>query len=90
VFFSFVFQAGQATGHLLPTRGIEGGPGVDPIISQRNRQDHPEGYVKIYDNPNDEPPYTLPLGTVEWTDQRGGEYFFTPSIDALKNKLSEE
>ncbi|CAG7980953.1 unnamed protein product [Penicillium nalgiovense] len=73
-----------------PNTGIEGGPGVDPIISQRNRQDHPEGYVKIYDKPNDKSPYKISLGTVDWTDQRGGEYFFTPSIDALKNKLSEE
>ncbi|OQE96789.1 hypothetical protein PENNAL_c0001G11003 [Penicillium nalgiovense] len=73
-----------------PNTGIEGGPGVDPIISQRNRPDHPEGYVNIYDKPDDESPYKLPLKFVAWTDQRGGEYFFTPSIEALKTKLTEE
>ncbi|KAL4918342.1 hypothetical protein BDW62DRAFT_200967 [Aspergillus aurantiobrunneus] len=73
-----------------PNTGVEGGPGVDPIISQRNRPDHPEGFVSIYDKPNDERPYNLPLKCVSWTDQRGGEYFFTPSIEALKTKLSEE
>ncbi|OQE13620.1 hypothetical protein PENFLA_c045G08704 [Penicillium flavigenum] len=73
-----------------PNTGIEGGPGVDPIISQRNRPDHPEGYVSIYEKPDDKSPYKLPLKFVAWTDQRGGEYFFTPSIEALKTKLSEE
>ncbi|KAL4963397.1 Dyp-type peroxidase [Aspergillus stella-maris] len=73
-----------------PNTGVEGGPGVDPIISQRSHPEHPEGYVSIYDQPTDERPYKLPLSFVSWTDQRGGEYFFTPSISALKTKLSEE
>ncbi|CAG7949027.1 unnamed protein product [Penicillium nalgiovense] len=89
--FLFLFISGWASNRTFaPNTGIEGGPGVDPIISQRNRPDHPEGYVNIYDKPDDESPYKLPLKFVAWTDQRGGEYFFTPSIEALKTKLTEE
>ncbi|KAJ5102311.1 hypothetical protein NUU61_004533 [Penicillium alfredii] len=73
-----------------PNTGIKGGPGIDPIISDRNRPDRSEGYFSIYQKPDDPDPYKLQFQFASWTDQRGGEYFFTPSIEALKTKLSEE
>jgi hypothetical protein len=30
------------------------------------------------------------MGYLPWIDQRGGEYFFTPSIEALRGKLVAE
>lgn len=73
-----------------PNKDIDLGPGVDPIISQRNRPDHPEGHFSIFNKSDDDQPYPLKLGSLPWIDQRGGEYFFTPSIKALKTTLSEE
>lgn len=73
-----------------PNKDIEEGPGVDPFISQRNRPDHAEGHVSIFNKPDDERPHLLKLGYLPWIDQKGGEYFFTPSIPALETTLSEE
>lgn len=84
------FQGWASAKVFPPNKGIDKGPGVDPFISQRNRRDHPEGYVSIYNKPDDEQPDTVQLGFLDWIDQKGGEYFFTPSIEALKNTLSDE
>lgn len=88
--FNFLVTRWASNNVFPPNKGIDKGPGVDPFISQRNRPDHPEGHVSIYNKPDDEQPDTVQLGFLPWIDQRGGEYFFTPSIDALKNTLSDE
>lgn len=62
-------------------------PGQDPIVSQRNRPEHPEPTFGIYDG---DQPNVLKMGYLPWIDQRGGEYFFTPSMEALRGVLVEE
>lgn len=66
-----------------------GSPGVDAFISQRNRSDHKEGWISFFGKPDQEKAYHMDLGYLPWIDQRGGEYFFTPSIEALK-KLAKD
>ncbi|KAJ5940027.1 hypothetical protein N7516_000195 [Penicillium verrucosum] len=62
----------------------EHGPGMDPFINQRQREDHPEGHVCVHDGEDSEKAHRLGLGKDAWVDQRGGEYFFTPSIRGLR------
>ena len=59
----------------------------DPIVSQRNLSQHPEPKFGIYDGDKLK---VLEMGYLPWIDQRGGEYFFTPSIEALRGKLVAE
>lgn len=65
------------------------GPGMDPFINQRLGKKHKKGHISLYGGKKtekeDEPKKTTPLdlGVSHWVDQRGGEYFFTPSIRAL-------
>ncbi|KAJ5265253.1 hypothetical protein N7524_006271 [Penicillium chrysogenum] len=68
-------------------KGWEIVPGQDPIVSQRNLPQHPEPTFGIYDG---DKPNVLKMGYLPWIDQRGGEYFFTPSIEALRGKLVAE
>ncbi|OQE11860.1 hypothetical protein PENFLA_c071G09334 [Penicillium flavigenum] len=68
-------------------QGWEMVPGQDPIVSQRNLSQHPEPTFGIYDG---DKPNVLKMGYLPWIDQRGGEYFFTPSIEALRGKLVAE
>ncbi|KAJ5655332.1 hypothetical protein N7507_007282 [Penicillium longicatenatum] len=75
-----------ASNSVFPTskkRASEHGPGMDPFINQRQRKDHPEGHICLYDGENKDKTHKLDLGTSPWVDQRGGEYFFTPSIRGL-------
>jgi len=66
---------------------MEERPGQDPIVSQRNRPDHPEPMFGIYDG---DEPKELHMGYLPWVDQRGGEYFFTPSMEALRGVFVNE
>ncbi|KAJ5272922.1 hypothetical protein N7478_008047 [Penicillium angulare] len=75
-----------ASNSVFPTskkRAFKDGPGMDPFINQRQRKDHPEGHISLYDGLDKEKTHKLELGTSPWVDQRGGEYFFTPSIRGL-------
>lgn len=77
---------GWASNSVFPTskkRAHQDGPGMDPFINQRQRKDHPWGHISLYDGKDPEKTRKLDLGTSPWVDQRGGEYFFTPSIKAL-------
>ncbi|PIG78972.1 hypothetical protein AARAC_003616 [Aspergillus arachidicola] len=60
------------------------GPGIDPFINQRQHQDWPEHHISLYDGVDSEKTHRLGLGKNAWVDQRGGEYFFTPSIRGLR------
>ncbi|RAK98080.1 uncharacterized protein BO80DRAFT_504238 [Aspergillus ibericus CBS 121593] len=64
------------------------GPGMDPFINQRLRKDHPTGHISLYDGVNPDRTVKLELGLSPWVHQRGGEYFFTPSIKALREQFS--
>lgn len=65
-------------------------PGVDGFISQRNRPDQKEGWISFFEKSDQKDAYHMKLSYLEWIDQRGGEYFFTPSIRALQYKLVED
>ncbi|KAE8422631.1 hypothetical protein BDV36DRAFT_310339 [Aspergillus pseudocaelatus] len=66
------------------------GPGMDPFISQKLRADHPDGYISLHDGGKPGKAVKLPLSPAPWVDQRGGEYFFTPSIRALREQFSAD
>lgn len=68
-------------------KGIDERPGQDPIVSQRNRPDHPEPTFGLWDGTESK---VLQLGYLPWVDQRGGEYFFTPSMAALRGIFVDE
>lgn len=82
---------GWASNKEFPVNKMVGdSPGVDAFISQRNRPDHAEGWISFFGKPDQEKAHHMNLGYLPWIVQRGGEYFFTPSIEALKNKLVED
>lgn len=88
---NFFFLLGWASNKVFASKkGIESNPGVDPIVSQRNRPDHPEATFSIYDGSDDPKKHELELGYLPWINQKGGEYFFTPSLEALKTVFVEE
>ncbi|KAE8143537.1 hypothetical protein BDV38DRAFT_289477 [Aspergillus pseudotamarii] len=66
------------------------GPGMDPFINQKLRADHPDGYISLHDGGNPGAAVKLGLSHTPWVDQRGGEYFFTPSIRALREQFSAD
>lgn len=68
-------------------KGVDEHPGQDPVISQRNRPDHPDPKFNIWDGDHIK---ELDLGYLPWIDQRGGEYFFTPSMAALGGIFVDE
>ncbi|KAJ5142586.1 uncharacterized protein N7515_001373 [Penicillium bovifimosum] len=75
-----------ASNSFFPTskkRTHQDGPGMDPFTNQRQRKDHPEGHISLFDGVDTKKTHKLDLGTSPWVDQRGGEYFFTPSIRGL-------
>ncbi|CAI7569426.1 unnamed protein product [Penicillium viridicatum] len=78
---------GWASNSVFPTSkrktGPEG-PGMDPFINQRQRYDHPKGHISLFDGNDPQRTHKLDLGTSPWVDQRGGEYFFTPSMRGLQ------
>ncbi|KAE8155286.1 hypothetical protein BDV25DRAFT_135033 [Aspergillus avenaceus] len=72
------------------TKTFPDGPGMDPFVNQRLRHDHPEGHISLYDGANKERTVKVDLGISPWVDQKGGEYFFTPSLRALREQFSTE
>ncbi|RHZ49397.1 uncharacterized protein CDV56_105583 [Aspergillus thermomutatus] len=70
------------------TKTFPDGPGMDPFVNQRLRSDHPEGHISLYDGSNPDKTVKLNLGISPWVDQKGGEYFFTPSMKALREHFS--
>ncbi|WP_369170532.1 Dyp-type peroxidase [Streptomyces sp. R28] len=77
---------------------LRGGSGLDPVIGTqeygKQREDAPKGeWPKLYGSRNEldfstVPPkvvsHTFPERVGEWVTMRGGEYFFVPSLSALK------
>jgi Dyp-type peroxidase family len=53
------------------------GHGIDPIIGKH----HDKGFVNLLQNHN----FRKITGFKQWVTTTGGEYFFSPSISALKN-----
>ncbi|KAI9373687.1 hypothetical protein BJX61DRAFT_532999 [Aspergillus egyptiacus] len=70
------------------TKTFPDGPGMDPFVNQKLCSDHPDGHISLYDGSNPNKTVRLELGISPWVDQRGGEYFFTPSISALREHFS--
>ncbi|CAG8135343.1 unnamed protein product [Penicillium salamii] len=60
------------------------GPGIDAIVGQR-LDHHPPRSIGL---PDGKFPTEARMPLESWVIQRGGDYFFTPSIDALKNELT--
>ena len=58
-------------------------PGLDPLIGQTGNDER--GLMSGV-NPN--APSTTVALTKEWVVSRGGEYFFSPSIKALKETIA--
>ncbi|OGM43961.1 hypothetical protein ABOM_008003 [Aspergillus bombycis] len=65
------------------------GPGMDPFIRQRLREDHPEDHISLYNGTDATKTVKVDLG-LPWVDARGGEYFFTPSLRALREHFSAD
>lgn len=83
--------SGWASNKEFPVNKMVGdSPGVDGFISQRNRPDQKEGWISFFEKSDQKDAYHMKLSYLEWIDQRGGEYFFTPSIRALQYKLVED
>lgn len=57
-------------------------PGLDPLIGQWAEDDNQSNYITMprFDNPRVVEKWTLDRNVIA----EGGEYFFTPSISALK------
>ncbi|OOF89813.1 hypothetical protein ASPCADRAFT_60793, partial [Aspergillus carbonarius ITEM 5010] len=70
------------------TKTYPDGPGMDPFIHQRLHSAHPDGHISLYDGVNPDKTVKLNLGVSPWVKQRGGEYFFTPSIKTLREEFS--
>ena len=62
------------------------GPGIDPIVGQRLSH-HPARSLGL---PDSNVPSTTRIAPEKWVVHRGGEYFFSPSIDALETYLTGE
>jgi hypothetical protein len=61
-------------------------PGFDAIIGQSNDPKDPRTAGLSGTNPQDQStPLKLPI---EWVVAKGGEYFFSPSIPALKKTFA--
>ncbi|EGZ77169.1 Dyp-type peroxidase [Neurospora tetrasperma FGSC 2509] len=77
-----------ASNHHFPDRKAnfvgEHGPGIDAIVGQR-LEHHPERSIGL---PDGKHPTEARIGLDRWVIPRGGEYFFTPSIKALKGYLT--
>ncbi|KAJ5970241.1 Dyp-type peroxidase [Penicillium vulpinum] len=77
-----------ASNHHFPDRktnfvGGEG-PGIDAIVGQR-LDHHPPRSIGL---PDGKFPTEARMPLESWVVQRGGEYFFVPSISTLKNELT--
>ncbi|CCC14577.1 unnamed protein product [Sordaria macrospora k-hell] len=85
--FNF-FTTRWASNHHFPDRKSnfvgEHGPGIDAIVGQRLAH-HPPRSIGL---PDGKDPTEARIGLDRWVIPRGGEYFFTPSIKALKEYLT--
>ena len=61
-------------------------PGFDPIIGQTPNPKDPKARIMSGTNPDATGTNTAPLPV--WVLSKGGEYFFAPSIPALKNTFA--
>ncbi|KAL1850362.1 dye-decolorizing heme-containing peroxidase [Paecilomyces lecythidis] len=78
-----------ASNHHFPDRKTkfvgEHGPGIDAIVGQRLSH-HPPRSIGL---PDGKDPTEARLDLDRWVIHRGGEYFFTPSIEALQGYLTD-
>ncbi|KAK3400889.1 hypothetical protein B0T20DRAFT_371568 [Sordaria brevicollis] len=77
-----------ASNHHFPDRKSnfvgEHGPGIDAIVGQRLAH-HPPRSIGL---PDGKEPTEARMGLDRWVIPRGGEYFFAPSIKAMKEYLT--
>ncbi|CAG7920664.1 unnamed protein product [Penicillium olsonii] len=77
-----------ASNHYFPDRKTnfvgDDGPGIDAIVGQR-LEHHPERTIGL---PDGQTPTKSRMKLDSWVYQRGGDYFFTPSLSALNNELT--
>ncbi|KAB8294323.1 hypothetical protein EYC80_009741 [Monilinia laxa] len=78
-----------ASNHHFPDRkdnfAGEHGPGIDAIVGQR-LDHHPPRSIGL---PDGKEPTEARVALDRWVVQRGGEYFFSPGINALKGYLTD-
>ncbi|KAI0788098.1 Dyp-type peroxidase [Fomes fomentarius] len=79
--FKFIQESWANATNFPPFKKAVPNPGFDAIIGQTNGG--PRSIVGTDQN-NQSANLTLPM---EWVVPKGGEYFFTPSIPALRNKF---
>lgn len=83
-----LFLLGWASNHNFPDSKTEfvgeHGPGIDAIVGQKLPH-HPPRSIGL---PDGNIPTQARLALESWVVQRGGEYFFTPSIKALRDYLT--
>ncbi|CAD6446944.1 913b47fc-6338-4745-ad9f-1369fef5f7d1 [Sclerotinia trifoliorum] len=79
-----------ASNHHFPDRKDkfvgEHGPGIDAIVGQR-QDSHPPRSIGL---PDGKDPTEARVVLEQWVIHRGGEYFFSPSIKALKGYLTDD
>ncbi|KAM0716673.1 hypothetical protein Q7P37_008118 [Cladosporium fusiforme] len=77
-----------ASNHAFPNRKHkfvgEHGPGIDAIVGQR-QEHHPERSIGL---PDGKDPTEHRMKLESWVVQRGGDYFFAPSIEAITDYLT--
>ncbi|KAJ5465628.1 Dyp-type peroxidase [Penicillium desertorum] len=77
-----------ASNHHFPDRKTNfvggQGPGIDAFVGQR-LDHHPERSIGL---PDGKFPTEARMPLESWVIQRGGDYFFVPSISTLKNELT--
>jgi Dyp-type peroxidase family len=77
-----------ASNHYFPDRKShfidDHGPGIDAIVGQK-LDHHPPRSIGLPDGKN---PTEARVDLDRWVIHRGGEYFFSPSINALKGYLT--
>lgn len=83
--------AGWASNHHFPDRkhkfvGGEG-PGMDAIVGQRLAH-HPPRNIGLPDKESEQSRHRMDLD--RWVIHRGGDYFFSPSIDSMRDYITGE
>ncbi|CAG8908650.1 unnamed protein product [Penicillium egyptiacum] len=77
-----------ASNHHFPDRKTnfvgDDGPGIDAIVGQR-KDHHPPRSIGL---PDGKYPTEARMPLESWVIQRGGDYFFVPSISTLNNELT--
>ncbi|ESZ93323.1 Dyp-type peroxidase [Sclerotinia borealis F-4128] len=86
--FNFLTTRWASNNH-FPDRKVdfvgEHGPGIDAIVGQR-LDHHPPRSIGL---PDGKEPTEARVALERWVVQRGGEYFFSPGINALKGYLTD-